>query len=553
MADKLAGFVPYEEKDVERYNAYRWWPGLTFGDILDRAADMHSEKEAFVDGRTRLTFGQAREKIDMLALELMRRGLAPQDRVLVQLPNWNEFVLSYFALQKIGAIPVLLIDRYRQYEISHLIKRTGAVHWIVPLAYKKYDYLPIIHDIQRQHGELKNIVTVRGEAGLPGTCSLESLLDRKKLSEAEQDRLRAARPDPMAVAHMGPTGGTTGLPKIVPRTHNSILCGSDFCSRCWDFTSRDILLIAGPIGHDLSFSKGLIASVLMQGKTVFLDTTDREEICKTIEREKITAIVWVPTLTKMLLEFENLYHYDLSSLKRIHSGGGASFPALIREVTEKLGCNYYNGFGSTEGITTITRTTDNLDTICGTVGRPTCPYDVYKVVDREGKQLAKGEAGELLIKGPGVFTGYYNNPAENAAAFSADGFFKTGDMAKFDAKGNVVLTGRIKDMINRGGESISATEIESLIMDHPEVVAVAVVPMPDPLLGEKVCAFVQTVSGVRLAFEDIITYLKERKASVLQLPERIEFMDALPLTAANKLDKNALKSYIEGEAQTERE
>jgi 2,3-dihydroxybenzoate-AMP ligase len=553
MADKLAGFVPYEEKDVERYNAYRWWPGLTFGDILDRAADMHSEKEAFVDGRTRLTFGQAREKIDMLALELMRRGLAPQDRVLVQLPNWNEFVLSYFALQKIGAIPVLLIDRYRQYEISHLIKRTGAVHWIVPLAYKKYDYLPIIHDIQRQHGELKNIVTVRGEAGLPGTCSLESLLDRKKLSEAEQDRLRAARPDPMAVAHMGPTGGTTGLPKIVPRTHNSILCGSDFCSRCWDFTSRDILLIAGPIGHDLSFSKGLIASVLMQGKTVFLDTTDREEICKTIEREKITAIVWVPTLTKMLLEFENLYHYDLSSLKRIHSGGGASFPALIREVTEKLGCNYYNGFGSTEGITTITRTTDNLDTICGTVGRPTCPYDVYKVVDREGKQLAKGEAGELLIKGPGVFTGYYNNPAENAAAFSADGFFKTGDMAKFDAKGNVVLTGRIKDMINRGGESISATEIESLIMDHPEVVAVAVVPMPDPLLGEKVCAFVQTVSGVRLAFEDIITYLKERKASVLQLPERIEFMDVLPLTAANKLDKNALKSYIEGEAQTERE
>jgi 2,3-dihydroxybenzoate-AMP ligase/mycobactin salicyl-AMP ligase len=545
MPDYLAGFVPYEEKDALHYNRYRWWPGLTFGDILDRAADMHPEKEAFVDGRTRLTFGEAREKVDILALRLMQRGVAPKDRVLLQLPNWNEFVFAYFGLQKIGAIPVLLIDRYRQYEISHLIHMTGAVHWIVPLAYKKYDYLPIIQDIQRQHESLKNIITVRGETQPPGTCSLESLLKGEKPSKSEQDRLRAARPDPMEVAHMGPTGGTTGLPKIVPRTHNSILCGSDFCSRCWDLTSRDTVLIAGPIGHDLSFSKGFISSVLMQGKTVFLDTTDREEICRTIERERITAIVWVPTLTKMLLEYEDLYQFDLSSLKRIHSGGGASFPALIREVTEKLGCTYYNGFGSTEGITTITRTTDDLDTICGTVGRPTCPYDVYKVVDPEGNGLEQGEAGELVIKGPGIFTGYYNNPAENAAAFTPDGFFKTGDMAKFDAKGNVVLTGRIKDMINRGGESISAAEIESLIMDHPEVAAVAVVPMPDPLLGEKVCAFVQTLSNVRLTFEDVITYLKERKASVLQLPERIEFMDALPLTAANKLDKNALKARIE--------
>lgn len=545
MSDFLEGFVPYKEKDAQKYNRLRWWPGLTFGDILDRAADMHPDKEAFVDGATRLTYGAARAKVDLLALGFMRLGITPGERVLVQLPNWNEFVLVYFALQKIGAIPVLLIDRYRQYEISHLIKMTGAGHWIVPIAYKKFDYLPVIDDILKQHPGLKTVITVRGEIDKKGTYSLERLLAQALISEADRARLAAARPDPMAVAHMGPTGGTTGLPKIVPRTHNSLLCASDFCARAWDLTSRDITLIAGPIGHDLSFSKGLVSSVLMQGKIAFLDSTDRKEICKTIEKEKATAIVWVPTLTKLLLEYEDLYKYDLSSLKRIHSGGGASFPALIKEVTKKLGCKYYNGFGSTEGISTITRTTDDLETICATVGRPTCPYDSYKVVDLEGETLAPGKAGELVIKGPGVFSGYYNNPSENAAAFTTDGFFKTGDMARFDKKGNVILTGRIKDMINRGGESISAVAIESLIMDHPQVAIVAVVPMPDPLLGEKVCAFIQPTSAAQLTFDDIISYLKGKKASVLQLPERIEFMDALPLTAANKLDKKALREHIE--------
>jgi 2,3-dihydroxybenzoate-AMP ligase len=545
MNDLLEGFVPYNQKDAQKYNRLRWWPGLTFGDILDRAADMHPDKEAFVDGTTRLTYGVARTKVDALALGFMGLGIAPKERVLVQLPNWNEFVLVYFALQKIGAIPVLLIDRYRQYEISHLIKMTGAARWVVPITYKKVDYRPIIDDILKTHPELKTIITVRGEIDKKGAYSLEGLLADTILSDEDRAKLVAARPDPTAVAHMGPTGGTTGLPKIVPRTHNSLLCASDFCARAWDLTSRDITLIAGPIGHDLSFTKGLVSTLQMQGKVAFLDSTDRKEICKTIEKEKTTAIVWVPTLTKLLLEYEDLYKYDLSSLKRIHSGGGASFPALIKQVTQKLGCKYYNGFGSTEGISSITRTTDDLETICSTVGRPTCPYDHYKVIDPNGETVPPGKAGELVIKGPGILSGYYNNPAENEAAFTKEGFFKTGDMAKFDQKGNVILTGRIKEMINRGGESISATGIESLIMDHPQVAIVAVVPMPDPLLGEKVCAFIQPVSGAKLNFDEIISYLKGKKASVLQLPEKIEFMEALPLTAANKLDKKSLRERIE--------
>jgi len=544
MVKYLEGFTPYKKKDADKYTKFRWWAGLTFGDILDRAADIHPDKEAFVDGMTRLTYGEAREKANKLAVGLMDLGIQPLDRVLVQLPNWNEFVFAYFALQKIGAVTVLLIDRYREFEINRLISLTGATSWIVPSRYKKTDYVPIIQDVLKEHPEMKNVITVRGEGDQRPFHSLEKLIEKAESRSDNLARLAARRPDPMQVAHMGPTGGTTGAPKIVPRSHNSLINGIEYCSKSWEQSIDDINLLAGPIGHDLTFSKGFIGTVITMGKVVFLDSTDNQDICSTIEREKVTAIIWVPTLAQRLLQYEDLHKYDLSSLKKMHSAGGASHPGLVRDVTEKLRMKFYNGYGGTEGMTTITRTTDDLEVICATVGRPTCPYDTYKVIDKDGKALPAGEQGELVLKGPGVFTGYYNNPEENKVVFTKDGFFKTGDVAKIDEKGYITITGRIKEMINRGGESISATEIERLITRHPEVAAVAVIPMPDPLMGERVCAYIQPKTGARLSFEGIISFLKEQKASVLQLPERIEFIDAMPYTGAQKTDKRYLQEDI---------
>jgi non-ribosomal peptide synthetase component E (peptide arylation enzyme) len=183
------------------------------------------------------------------------------------------------------------------------------------------------------------------------------------------------------------------------------------------------------------------------------------------------------------------------------------------------------------------------------VGRPTCPYDTYKVIDKDGNELPPDTQGELVVKGPGVFTGYYNNPEENKEAFTRDGFFRTGDTAKIDGKGYITLTGRIKEMINRGGESISATEIERLITRHPDVAAVAVIPMSDPLMGERVCAYIQPKTGAQLTFDEIISFLKGQKASVLQLPERVEFIDAIPYTGAQKMDKRSLREDIEKKLQ----
>ena len=549
MVKFLEGFTPYKEEDAQKYSSRRWWSGLTFGDILDRAADIQPEKEAFVDMNTRLTYGEARTKTNRLAIGLINLGIQPLDRVLVQLPNWNEFVFAYFALQKIGAIPVLLIDRYRQLEINHLITLTGATSWIAPYRYKKTDYVPIINDILEENPELKNIITVRGNRNQMPFSSLERLIEKAELTEENLSQLADRRPDPMQVAHMGPTGGTTGAPKIVPRTHNSLITGIEYCSKSWEQNSQDVNLLAGPIGHDLTFTKGFIGSIIMLGKIIFLDSTNDKEICETIEKEKVTSIIWVPTLAQRMLQYKDLDKHDLSSLKKMHSAGGTSHPDLVKDVTKKLRMKFYNGYGGTEGMTTITRTTDDVETICTTVGRPTCPYDTYKVIDKEGNELSPNRQGELVLKGPGVFTGYYNNPKENKEAFTKDGFFRTGDVATIDEKGYIRITGRIKEMINRGGESISATEIEKLINHHPDVAAVAVIPMPDPVMGEKVCAYIQPQTGKQLSSNEILSFLKDRKASVLHLPERVEFIDAMPYTGAEKVDKKSLRKDIEVKLQ----
>jgi len=540
----LDGFIPYKKEDVEKYEKFRWWPGLTLGDLLDKAADIYPDKEAFVDEHSRFTYAQARDKTNRLAVGLLGLGIQPQDRVLVQVPNWNEFLFAYFAVQKIGAIAVLLIDRYRQYEIGYLVQLTGATSWIVAEKYKKTDYLPIVEDVLKERPQLKNVILARSK-GHGRLVSMENLIDKVRMDKADLRNLAERRPDPNQVAHMGPTGGTTGLPKVVPRTHNSLVCAVEYAARSWEMDIHDTTLLAGPIGHDLTFTKGLLGSLFTLGKAVFLDSMEMTDVCQTIQRERATAIVWVPTLAKRLTDFEGRKDYDLSSLKRMHCGGGASLPDVIKGVREKLKCAFFNGYGGTEGQTTIPRSGDSLESLINTVGKPTCPYDTYKAVTPEGKELPPNHPGELMIKGPGVFTGYYRAPEENAKVFDEEGFFRTGDLARIDEKGYVTLTGRIKEMINRGGESISATEIEKLIIGHPDVSLVAVIPMPDPVMGERVCAYIQPKAGARLSFEKIIAYLKERKASVIQLPERIEFIDTMPVTKAEKIDKKSLREDIE--------
>ncbi|MDP6180817.1 MAG: AMP-binding protein, partial [Desulfatiglandales bacterium] len=315
------------------------------------------------------------------------------------------------------------------------------------------------------------------------------------------------RPDPMQVAHMGPTGGTTGLPKVVPRTHNDYLCRTEYVARGWELTNDDTLLAVAPVGHDLTSSIGLCPTIFTFGKMVMPDSSEMEDICRAIEKEKVTAVAWVPALASMLVNYKGLKNYDLSSLKKMYCGGGAASTELVRAVHEKIDCIYINAYGGTEGMNAQTRMNEDIETVHRTVGKPTCPYDTYKVVDERGVDLPANTSGELVIKGPGIFTGYYHAPEENEKAFDKHGFFRTGDLAMIDESGNITLTGRIREIIKRGGESISAVEIENLIITHPDVAGVAVIAMPDSVMGEKACAYIQPKHWAKLNFEEIISYL----------------------------------------------
>jgi 2,3-dihydroxybenzoate-AMP ligase/mycobactin salicyl-AMP ligase len=544
MIRYLDGFTPYKKEDAEQYNRLRWWAGLTYGDILDKAAEIYPNKEALIDGEMRLTYAQVQEKTNKLAISFIDTGIKPLDRVLVQLPNWAEFIFTVFALEKIGAIPILLLTRHGQIEISHLCQLTDAKFWILAGRYHKIDYLPIIDDVMQRKPQIERVVLVRA-ANHESFIRFETLIQSKELTDAKLKLLADRRPDPMQVAHMGPTGGTTGLPKAAPRTHNDYLCRVEYAARACEFNNQDICLVAAPAGHDLTFSMAICLTIFTFGKLVMLDSFEPQAVCESIEREQVTAIVWVPTLAARLTQFDSLKEFDLSSLKKMHCGGGVSSPELIKAVHEKLDCTFFNGYGGTEGMSLLTRPHFSLERVCGSVGRPTCPYDSYKIVDQNGNELPPNAPGELLVKGPGIFSGYYKTPQENEKVFDQNGYFKTGDQAMINDSGDFVLTGRLKEIINRGGESISATEIENLMIAHPDIAAVAVVPMPDPEMGEKACAYVQLKSGVELDFEAMISFLNTRGASVLQLPERVEIVDAMPYTKADKIDKRALVEDIE--------
>ena len=545
----LEGCTPYIAEDAEKYERLHWWTGLTFSDLVDKAADIYPWKEALVDQADRLTYSELRERIERLAIGFLELGIQSQDRVLLQLPNWNEFVYSYFALQKIGAIPVLVFARYRQHEINHICNLTDARAWIAPEKYQKTDYLPIIDDVLQSNPQTRHVILVRGQKH-ERYLNLESIMGNAERTGENLGRLSARKPDHRQIAHMGLTGGTMGLPKAVPHIHSSYLCKVEYAARAWEQGNEDICLIAAPAAHDLIFMSGVCGTIFTFGKLVMLDSTDTASICMKIQKEMVSAVVLVPTMASRLVDFDDLKNYDLSSLKKMHCGGGASSAHLIRSIIDRLGCTYFNGYGGTEGMISVTRKHYDVDYIHQTVGRPACPYDIYKIVDDNERELPADTLGELVVKGPCIFTGYYRSPAENEKIFTKEGFFRTGDQAKINSFGDIVISGRFKEIIKRGGESISAVEIENLIIPHPKVRVVAVIGMPDADMGEKVCAYVQPVAGADLNFDQIIDYLKSKQASVLQFPERIEFVKSIPLTKAGKLDKQALREDITKKIQT---
>jgi non-ribosomal peptide synthetase component E (peptide arylation enzyme) len=244
------------------------------------------------------------------------------------------------------------------------------------------------------------------------------------------------------------------------------------------------------------------------------------------------------------VSFDERDKYDLSTLKAVYVGGAKTPVEVIKAVRQRMGNIYMGAFGMSEGPSCTTSLDDPEEVVLNSIGKPCCRFDEFKVVGTEGQDMPPNTEGELLTKGPGMFSGYLGNPAENKRAFTKEGFFRTGDLAKIDGDGNLWITGRIKDIIIRGGEKISPAEIESLLRQHPSVLDAAVVPMPDPEMGEKACAYVKLKGDAQIALEEVVSFLKGKGASVIQLPERLEIIREIPLTKVGKADKKALEEDI---------
>jgi 2,3-dihydroxybenzoate-AMP ligase len=552
----LEGTNPFPKEYVNLYYEKKWWKGIPLGEMLDRSCAIYADQEALVAEGVRLTYQQLKQWTDRAAIAFLELGIKKLDRVLLQTPNWAEFVYAYYGLHKMGAIPVMCLPRYSQRETEHFCELTEAKAWIVPLKFEKIDYKPLIEAIRSRQPLLNHILVIDptegGKEQRPeGTLSFNELLKKADPNRYPEDYLHSFRPDPEEICHLMPTGGTTGLPKLVPRTHNDWYCNIEYRAKAWQRTPQDITLIATPMTHNMAIEVSMNPSFLTGGKVVMISSTRPREILEAIEKEKVTMTILAVAQVQQIVDFPELRGYSLTSLRVIASGGSYMPPEVIRKVYDRLKCKFYSVYGSSEGPCAQTRYEDPEDVVLHTVGWPICPHDEFKVIDANEDELAQGKEGELIVRGPCIFRGYYKSETENREAFTPDGFYRTGDIAKFDRDGHLILTGRRKDIIIRGGENISAKEVEELIGGYFKVEQVAAVGMPDPILGERVCAFIKPRRGEQVVFEEIISYLKEKKTSVLYLPERIEVVEEMLLTNVGKIDKKQLREGIKEKLKKE--
>lgn len=545
----LEGVKPYSPEMVEKYTSEGWWQNLTYGDLLDRAAAAYPGKPAIIDSKRELTFAELKDKADRLAIAFLDLGIRKYDRVLIQLPNRHEFFIFYYALQRIGAVPVLATPRHEYREVSHFFRLTEPAAWIIPLKDAFRDFLPLINQIRSEAACLKYLIVPDDGETVPGDAlSMNSLIRDARVKDNLDDYLRRFRPDPNDVALILPTSGTTGLPKGVPRTHNSYLAGITVASI--ETGPETILGLPTPIGHGLA-QQGAAGSAIMAGATVVLIEVIRaKEIMEAIQKYRMSRIILVPTLLEDMLNHPDLHRYDLSSLRVVGSSSSALRPETLdkaKALFDRLGTVLEGSvYGSTEG--PCARHEPGVpvspEIFRTSIGKPICKGDHWKVINEQEEEVPPNTEGELAARGPLVFTGYYRSEAENREVFTRDGYYKMGDLGRIDETGNIFITGRKKDVIKRGGEGITASEVENLLHMHPNIEAAAVVGMPDARLGEIVCAFVVPKTGKTVSFDSLISFLKGIGAGKLLLPERLEIVEGLPKTPVGKVDKAALRQIV---------
>jgi 2,3-dihydroxybenzoate-AMP ligase len=538
----LEGFVPFPPEFAQRYRAEGYWQDRTLAQEFAVVFAQYAQRTALVDGARRYTYADIDRLSDNLALNLLGLGLAPLDRVLPVLPNVAEFVILYFALQKIGCIPIAALVTHRYTELSQFTQLAQARCCVYPEQAGDFRFGPIVQRIQHDQPCLQ-LRLVLGTAR-PGEHSLLDLIERPAvLARSALQELRIAPTDPCIFQL---SGGTTGIPKLIPRTNNDYAYNSKVAAQVTGLSQDSVLLLVLPIAHNLPLACPGIQGYFFSGGTVVLhQNTKPEQMFALIERHGVTHLKVVPALLIRLINDPAVAQAKLDSVRLIQSGGQRMQPE-VRLRTRELFRNAFvqENFGMSEGLLMFVRAGDPEVVKMETCGRPVCADDEVKLIDDEGREVPEGEVGELACRGPYTLRGYFGVPEYNARQFTHDGFYRSGDLMRRHPSGNYVVEGRKKDLINRGGEKISAEEVENLILMHPAVVNVACVPMPDPMLGEKMCAFVILKPGRQLALSALVEFLKAQEIARFKMPERLEVVSDFPVSTFGKVSKKALGETI---------
>jgi cyclohexanecarboxylate-CoA ligase len=528
---------------VSQYHADGYWPNTTICHYLDAAIAQTPDKIAVVDPFERLTYAELGQRVDRLALALLDIGIDTGDVVSFQLPNWNAFVAIQYALSRIGAVANPLIPIYRHRELRFMMQLAASKVIIIPHRFRDFDYTEMMRDLRPDLPALERIY-VLGDEVPDDMLAFEALLADAPVTPEATTALHAREVNPNALSEIIFTSGTTGEPKGVMHTHNTILCPILALIERLQLESNAVILMASTFAHQTGYLYGAHMPTVLGGTGVYMDVWQATRAVELIEAEGVTWSMGATPFLSDLAYASNLDQHNLKTLQQFLSAGAAIPRQLVIDARERLGCAISAGWGMTENaLVTVNRVDDPPEKVFGTDGCCLRGMQV-QVLDDAGQPLPAGQEGDLVCRGPQHFAGYYQRPQITTESFLADGWFTTGDRAVRDREGYISICGRSKDIIIRGGENIPVVEVENLLHQHPKILNVAIVGMPDDRLQERACAFVILHPGERLTFGDMIDYLLQQQLAKQYLPERLEIVTEFPMTPSGKVQKYQLRQHI---------
>jgi 2,3-dihydroxybenzoate-AMP ligase len=524
---------------AELYRQEGWWQQERVDSLVLRHSIALSGRSAVVAGDRGLTYGELATAVHQAAGRLRQLGIGQSANVVVQLPNDLELLVLVLALIRLGARPILTLPALRRHELDHIISTARPVAMAIPKRLRGFDHLDLARDLRRRHSSLELLLVVDHDG--PDEVDLSRVCRPDTVSGEGEGAPATA--DPQDVALFLLSSGTTGPPKLIPRTHADYGCAIRTSAGISGLCETSVYLALMPATHSFVFGHpGMLGALASGGRVVFGAYDDPDRAFALLERERATHCALVPALVAQWLSRAAKKGAEkLASLEVLQVGGAKLNAAAAADVQRVLGCRVQQVYGMSEGLLNFTRL-DDPDEVCfETQGRPASPGDETRIVGDTGDPVAPGEVGELVTRGPYTVAGYYGDPEANARSFTPDGFYRTGDLVRLHPSGNFVVEGRTKDVINRGGEKISADEVEALALQHPSISDAAAVAMPHPRYGEAVCLFVVLREGETLELRDVRSFFDSHGLAPFKLPRRLEVVESLPAVGIGKVNKVALR------------